>query len=241
MSLPVQTQRRATSAAQAILREVEPGLIVDGRAGSYTRSVYDRADAEMREAIDKIVKALGASDMAQLFTEYANGKAAAVATGDSQGIFNLQVVPTVVRIARQRGYDPALMLTQLALESTWGKSAIPSGDGTPTYNYGGIKHATVRTAKVAYANTREFLNGKWVSVKEPFAHFDSAEAFVEAYIAYLENSKKGNSLRYPGLFKAKSARQFGEILRAGGYATDPSYPEKVAGVYDRVKRTYALA
>jgi len=236
-ALDISVARRATAAAQSILREADSSLQADGKAGSFTMSVYAKASSPVRQAADSVVAALGVTGgVAALNADYASRKSVAASTSDAASVFDLQVVPAIVRLARAAGMNPAFPIAQLALESTWGKHTPVAEDGSPSYNYGGIKWATVNTAKKAFAATKEFVSGKSVSTKDAFAVFDSPSDFAQAYITYITTSH-----RYPGLAQAKTAKEYGSILQKGGYATDPGYANTVASVAESAARKYALA
>lgn len=51
--------RRATMAVQGFLSATEPALVVDGKFGKFTTSVYERATAADKSAIDAMLRGLG--------------------------------------------------------------------------------------------------------------------------------------------------------------------------------------
>lgn len=238
--MDITKNRRATAVAQTVLRESTPSLIVDGKPGSFTVTAYQRADSAMRGDIDRLMASMGyPGSVRQLNEEYNSAKGSAVATGNDQSIFDLQVVPALVREARARGVNPIAAVTQVALETGYGKSTPKAEDGSPSYNYGGIKWQSVKTAKKAFARTQEVLGGKAVSLVDAFSVFNSPSEFAQAYFNYLLNGP--SSYRYKGLRDAKTPFEYGAILQKGGYATDPRYADKFAKLADSVSRRYDLA
>lgn len=235
--------RRAVAAAQAILRETDPALIVDGKPGGYTKSVYDRAGSETKSAVDSVMAALGVTgSMTAAYNYYRQSIEAAVAkpVGDgARAIFDLQIVPAITREARRRGLNPVNHITQLALETGYGKAMPVNDDGTPSYNAGGIKWDSVKTDSYVLANTREVVNGRSVATRAKFASFKTAEAFAAAYFDYLLNGP--SAYRYKGLTAAKTPLEFGSVLQKGGYATDPEYARKFASIANSVSAKYSLA
>lgn len=231
--------RRAASAAQAILSESDKDLVVDGKVGSYTIGVYRRSPIDLRNAVDSIVKSLGfPGGLESLYGMYQQAKLAG--TGAST-IFDLKVVPAIVREARRRGLNASFFLTQLCLESGYGKSTPMGDDGRPSLNFAGLKwnSVTPRTTRKATAGTTEFVRGNATKSIEVFAAFDTPDAFAKAYFAYLLEGP--SSYRYVGLTAASTGREFGDILQKGGYATDPQYAIKFANSVKTVERKYALA
>jgi len=230
--------RRATSAAQAVLKEKNSSLIVDGKPGTFTFNAYNASDAKTKADVDQVVTLLGIpGGMRALHDYYVGAKAQATNSNDAQGIFDLQVVPALIRGARQRGIDPFSVIAQIALESNWGKSTPKADDGSPSYNYGGIKWAALKTPKQAHAKTGEVIGGKAVKITDSFAVFDTPAAFADGYFHYLLDGP--SSYRYKGLDKAKSAYEYGAILQKGGYATDPQYATKFAAIAKSAEKRYA--
>lgn len=236
--------RRATAAAQTILRESRPDLIIDGKPGEFTISAYRSAPQEQREAVDSVMIALGVrGSMAAANDFYRAGVSASAkvsnASSSKRFVFDLQIVPAVTREARRRGLNPVYFVTHLVLESGYGEKTPLTSDGGPSFNYAGIKWKSVQTKRWADAPTREFVNGKSVSIVDRFAVFESPEEFAKAFFNYLFDGR--SSYRYAGLDKVSSAEQYGAVLQKGGYATDPLYAKKFAQISDDVARRYALA
>lgn len=212
-------------------------MIVDGKPGSFTRAAYEKASPQLQQAVDSVVSALGVQGgLPTLLAEYQTTKITPASYPEAQKVFDLQVVPAVIREARSSGLFVPGLVAQLALESNHGKSTPRGDDGKPSFNYAGIKWNTVKTSRVATAATREFENGAMVNKTERFAAFDTPTDFAKAYVGYLLGSK-----RYKDLPKATSAKEWFTVLKKGGYATDPEYVAKGVSVADRVTAKYALA
>lgn len=231
--------RRSVSAAQSILKEIEPSMIIDGKPGSFTETAYNRAPADLKQQVDAVVAALGIQGgMKAAIEVYKTEKAKLTTSSSTSGssVFDLQVVPAIVREARRRNLNPVNYLTQLCLESGYGKSTPLQPDGKPSYNYGGIKWQTDKTALKAPAMTPEVIKGKRVRIMQDFAVYDSPDAFAKAYFRYLFDSPSAR--RFRGLADAKTPFEHGAILQQGGYATDPEYASSFAKVAKTVSRRY---
>jgi hypothetical protein len=105
------------------------------------------------------------------------------------------------------GVDPNVLLGQWGLETGWGKSVIPG-----TNNLGNIKD----------------LSGSGTSAKDnmtgsvdKYRAYESPEAFADDYVSLVQR-------KYPGAVGAKDPQAFAQALKAGGYAEDPRYVDKVA-------------
>lgn len=236
--------RRAVAAAQAVLKETDPSMIVDGKAGSFTLAVYKRSSSAVKAAVDTLMGALGVAGSipaANLVYRTVADVARATPTQASskRAVFDLQVVPAVTREARRRGLNPSNHIAQLALETGYGENTPLLANGQPSFNYGGIKWQSVRTPTKISAVTTEYKGGKPSRVVQDFAVFATADEFAKAYFNYLFTGP--SAYRYKGLEKAKTPFEFGSILQRGGYATDPRYAEKFADVAASVTRKYALA
>jgi flagellum-specific peptidoglycan hydrolase FlgJ len=126
------------------------------------------------------------------------------------------MVPAALEIERKYGLPAKVILAQAALESNWGKAAIG------TYNVFGIKG---RGSKGSIGvMTREHLKGRWVRMRDGFAHYGSYQEAFEAYARTIHNG------RYKRALAAKeNPVQYARALQ-GVYATDPGYAGKVISI-----------
>ena len=114
---------------------------------------------------------------------------------------------------------PEVVAAQWALESSWGKHT--SGN----HNYFGLK------GDGAVVITKEFINGKWITLKDGFIDFPSLDACVE----YLVTRWYKNYKQFKGINNAPDRYAAALMLKKQGYATDPTYPEKLS----RLMKQYA--
>lgn len=120
---------------------------------------------------------------------------------------------SVRAIAREEGAKfPQVVAAQWALESGFGR--YPSGRN----NFFGIK-GTPGTSK----ETKEFLNGRWVTIVDTFKDYNSARENISDLIRLWYKDYRG----YRGVNRAESYEECCQLLRNEGYATDPQYPEKL--------------
>lgn len=119
----------------------------------------------------------------------------------------------VEAVAKDKGARwPQVVAAQWALESGWGKHT--SGKN----NFFGIK-GTPGTAR----ETKEFLNGKWVTITDTFKDYPSPEACIEDLIRLWYKDYKS----FKGINNAPHWEEACHMLRREGYATDPTYPVKL--------------
>jgi hypothetical protein len=106
---------------------------------------------------------------------------------------------------------PQLVAAQWALESGWGKHT--SGKN----NFFGIKGPGTKQ------QTQEWVGGKFITITDEFKDFASPKDCVQ----YLVDKWYKNYKNYKGVNNATSVEKAAEELVKQGYATDPSYAEKL--------------
>ncbi|MER1966523.1 flagellar assembly peptidoglycan hydrolase FlgJ [Castellaniella sp. GW247-6E4] len=127
--------------------------------------------------------------------------------------------------AAQSGVPAKLILSQAALESGWGQREIARPDGSSSHNLFGIKATGGWKGDVVYATTTEYEDGVARKVSEPFRAYGSyAESFAD-YARLI-----GGSARYSEVLSAPSAEEAARRVQAAGYATDPSYADKLISI-----------
>ena len=132
------------------------------------------------------------------------------------------------QVSRQEGWDkftewgkekgakyPQLVSAQWALESGWG-SAL-SGKN----NFFGIK-ATSSESSTNH-RTREVVNGKDIYINANFKNFETPQDAVDHLVSQWYKNYKS----YKGVNNAGSPNEAAAMLKSEGYATDPSYPQKL--------------
>jgi len=116
-----------------------------------------------------------------------------------------------------------MLIAQSALESNWGKS-IAAGSN----NVFGIKAGASWKGAIANVATHEYENGK--------AHLEQAafRAYRSVADSFADYARKiGGDSRYASVVNAGSdSAKFAEGLQQAGYATDPSYAQKIRNIAD---------
>lgn len=139
--------------------------------------------------------------------------------------FVAKVADDAKAASQETGIPAEFIVGQAALESGWGKREIRGADGTNSHNLFGIKAGNGWTGATVEVTTTEYVQGVARKVKDTFRAYASyAEGFAD-YAKLLA----GNT-RYAGTLQASSGDQFGRAMQKAGYATDPRYGEKLAGV-----------
>ena len=123
-------------------------------------------------------------------------------------------------IAKKSGARyPELVSAQCSLESGFGK--FTSGKN----NYAGLKGSG------STVSTQEFYDGQWVTIKAGFIDFPSLTACIE----YLVTKWHKDYKQFKGVNNASDRYAAALMLQKQGYATDPTYPEKL----NRLMKQYA--
>ena len=111
---------------------------------------------------------------------------------------------------------PEVVAAQWALETGWGKHT--SG----TYNYFGLKGSG------STVNTKEFINGQWITIKAGFIDFPDLPTCVQYLV---ERWYKDHNV-YKGVNRATNRNECARLLVDEGYATDPDYATKLIQLMD---------
>lgn len=163
-------------------------------------------------------------DSAGVATPAAAASPAAVPT-DRKGFISA-VLPSASRAAERLGVAPELLVGHAALESGWGSRAIRHPDGRESYNLFGIKAGPSWRGESVATLTTEYVDGKPRKQVESFRSYDSLQAAFDDYAKVLESNSRYQGVRNQG----DNAQGFANALQQGGYATDPAYARKLAGV-----------
>ena len=115
--------------------------------------------------------------------------------------------------------DPCTLTAQWMHESTWGASVLAQ----ETYNLGSIKGSgPAGSFNIA---TGEHLDGQDVVVKDNFRDYHNLLEFMHDYTRLICTNERYEAAR------GRSGEAYYAALKAGGYATDPNYVEKMMVFY----------
>lgn len=134
-----------------------------------------------------------------------------------------EVASYAVPLRSTHGIRPSVTIAQAILESNWGESRLSRQEN----NFFGIKG---QSSETAYA-TREY-DEEWEEVMASFRSYPSLEASVEDYADLIKNGTNWDPKLYEDVQKACTYQGAAQALYTAGYATDPSYPEKVITIIE---------
>src|SRR5215471_7672661 len=114
------------------------------------------------------------------------------------------------------GVPASVTVAQAIVETGWGKHTIGGAK-----NLFGIKGRG--PAGSVRAPTREYINGKWITVDADFAKYDSFEQSITEHARFFLRNR-----RYAPALKFKDDPDaFAREIHKAGYATAPNYAEKL--------------
>ncbi|RPK06192.1 glycoside hydrolase family 73 protein [Bacillus subtilis] len=126
-------------------------------------------------------------------------------------------------IQKETGIPASIILGQIMLESGGSNPGGLSGLAYYSKNLFGIKGKG--TAGSATMGTTEVYNGKTYHIKDGFAKYNSYQDSIRAHAELLSKPRYASKLK-----DAKSVEDYAKGIKAGGYATDPGYVNKLLGI-----------
>ena len=133
--------------------------------------------------------------------------------------------PYAEKAATELGTSPKVLLAQAALETGWGKKVASYGD-TSSYNVFGIKANDAWRGLRVSVPTVEYRNGVAAKSREEFRAYESLADGFEDYVRLI----RGNPSYRAALDQAADPTSYVQALQLAGYATDPSYAQKITSV-----------
>lgn len=141
--------------------------------------------------------------------------------------FIKKVGPISQKVDKGTGLLPSITIAQACLESNYGQSALSQKYN----NLFGVKGTNPNTSAVM--TTKEYTNGKWVTVKARFQIYDSYEASIRAHVRLFQQGTSWNKDQYKDVLAAKDYKSQAKALVTDGYATDPDYSTKLINLIEQ--------
>ncbi|MCK8605399.1 glycoside hydrolase family 73 protein [Leuconostoc citreum] len=135
-----------------------------------------------------------------------------------------QLAPYARLMQEKYGVIASISIAQAILESDWHTSTL----STQYNNLFGIKADTGQKSVVL--PTQEFQNGEWVTIQGRFAAYDSWQESMKAHAELLYHGTSWNAAQYQHVLAAKDYQAAANALTKDGYATDPTYAEKLIAI-----------
>lgn len=148
----------------------------------------------------------------------AQSKAAAQPDISTPEKFIDAIAPAAVRCMKHCGVPASVTIAQAILESAWGKSV-------KGMNLFGIKADASWTGPIVTFPTHEVVNGKTVAIVAKFRAYSSWDGSIEDHAKFLTENP-----RYKPAFEFKDGPNFARAIAKAGYATDPTYADKLIAI-----------
>jgi flagellum-specific peptidoglycan hydrolase FlgJ len=146
-----------------------------------------------------------------------------------------RISPHAQELQASYGVLPSIIIGQAILESNWGQSTLASKYN----NLFGIK--AYGDQKKVNLETKEYINEEWIVIQGDFRVYDTWEESMNDHTRLFVNGVTWNPRLYERVLLAKNYKEAAQALQDAGYATDPTYAEKVIHViesYDLDKYDY---
>jgi len=141
--------------------------------------------------------------------------------------FVQKLSPYAEQAAKELGVEPKVLLAQAALETGWGRSVIKNSDGSSSFNLFNIKASKAWHGDQAQMSTLEYENGIAKKEQAGFRSYASYQESFQDYVDFIKsNPRYGDALKQVG-----NGERYLHELQQAGYATDPSYANKVMSIY----------
>ena len=141
--------------------------------------------------------------------------------------FIKKVAPVAQKVDKGTKLLPSVTIAQACLESNYGQSDLAQKYN----NLFGVKGTSKTTSAVM--TTKEYTNGKWVTVKARFQIYDSYEASIRAHNRLFQEGTTWNKNQYKDVLNAKNYPEQAKALVTDGYATDPDYATKLTNLIEQ--------
>lgn len=151
--------------------------------------------------------------------------------------FVKQLAPYAQQAAEKLGVSVRAVLAQAALETQWGKHLPTHSNGNTSNNLFGMKAGSSWGGDKVSVPTLEFEDGVAVQKRAQFRSYDNPGQSFDDYAQLLANNP-----RYAkALNHGEDVVGFAKGLVNGGYATDPSYAQKIIAIANSPQMRQALA
>ncbi|WP_394150602.1 flagellar assembly peptidoglycan hydrolase FlgJ [Vibrio maritimus] len=148
---------------------------------------------------------------------------------DTPENFVSSLKPYADRAARSLGVDSSLLLAQAALETGWGQKVVNNSQGSSNNLFNIKADRSWHGDKVA-TQTLEYHQNVPVQERAAFRSYRSYEDSFNDYVKFLNENPRYQT----ALTRNQGSESFIRDIHKAGYATDPSYADKVLRVKKQI-------
>ena len=138
-----------------------------------------------------------------------------------QDIFIANIKDAAIASAAITKIPASFTIAEAALESAWGTSLL----ATNGKNLFGVKADSSWTGNTMSIRTREWFTGRWESVDALWRKYPDWAGSIADHAKFLMTNK-----RYAPAFLTTNVADFTAAVHKAGYATDPTYTQKIMSV-----------
>jgi flagellar protein FlgJ len=151
--------------------------------------------------------------------------------------FVKELAPYAQKAAEKLGVSVRAVLAQAALETQWGKHMPSHSNGDTSNNLFGMKAGSSWDGQKVSVPTLEFEEGVAVHRRAQFRSYNNpGESFNDYAQLIADNPRYSKALNH-----GEDVVGFARGLVNGGYATDPSYAQKIVAIANSPAMKEALA
>lgn len=140
-----------------------------------------------------------------------------------QTVFIDKIADEAQNLQAQTNLFASITIAQAILESDWGNSELAQESN----NLFGIK--AQESDQSTTLPTDEYEDGERITIDAAFKKYDTVQESMVDHIVFLEGAS------YAPVKTAKNYIEAAHALKAGGYATDPKYAEKLIELIEQFK------
>ena len=150
-----------------------------------------------------------------------------------------KIGPLCTKDQKTSGIPAEVTMAQFILESGYGKTDLAQNAnncfGMKKTLSGNTWSGSTWDGKSIYTKiTKECYDGvNFVDVPADFRKYPCVEDSIADHSAYLLGAKNGDKYRYEGLKGCSDYKKAIQIVKDGGYATDPNYVSKICSIIER--------
>lgn len=146
-----------------------------------------------------------------------------------------KVGPLFTADQKSSGILASVSLAQFILESGYGKTELAQNAnncfGMKTSLSGNTWKSSTWDGKSKYIKlTKEWDGSKYITISADFRKYATVEESITDHSAYLLGAMNGSKKRYAGLKGCTDYRKAIQIIKDGGYATDPKYVDRICDI-----------
>lgn len=136
------------------------------------------------------------------------------------------VVPVAQKMQEIYGVRASISIAQAILESNWGMSEL-------ALNYNNLYGVKGDPEESVLMETQEFVDNEWITIQDYFKVYENFAASIEDHAQLMVEGTSWNPTLYHPVLNAPTYQEAAKALQQAGYATDPTYPQKVIDIVEQ--------